>query len=419
MVTGEVKVFKAPMPFLDGQRFEATFAKAPPPVRKPERELLAPGEAMPALSPPSVVSRTGDSSREMRDLVALQELSQGFVEELAEDVSSLRQEVQDLRQAASGGDAERLRGPEKAPIRLYAYLDGEYSGSDDVNDHGSFDLHHAYFGVEGDIAPRWDGRLELELDHGFMASSGGTLGAGLLDRAYLTHHGNAGDTTLGKIFTPFGFWSPIHQAVFKMTTQDPLMYGTAYSVTQTGLTFRRELEDDGSYAVLGIYNGDGVTPDEVDDNDNKSLLLGWETKTFAKGRFGIFFNRQRDGNEAHRVERQWIYSLEQTWKRLNLMTEYFHQRAIPVLGGFGNNNAFYSDLRYSFRDDLSVTYRFDTMRHDPNTGGGGRFRNMLNFNYAVSPSLIVKTDFYHDKFQDPARLSSNGFDIAIASAFGL
>lgn len=443
MASGETRTFKAPMPFLDGQRFEARFQESPSetdsrqaaspvspsPRRAPSRPiaepLLPPGpsRAPVASVPPGVPpgEETRVRNQDVRDLVNLQELSQGLVEDLAEDVATLRDQVRALergRPQASPSEPAPATGSGAPGPRAYAMVEAEYTDTDEVQDHGSFDVSHAYLGLTGAVAPRWEGRVEWDIRHGFQSSAAGTTGEVRLSRASLTHHGEEREVTLGKVFTPFGYWSRQRQGVYKGTIQDPLMFDNLYAGNLTGVTSRWTLEDGLAKAYLGLYNGEGALPHERDDNDNKSLLLGFETHRFARGTFGVWFNRQRDGNQADRVERKWIFSTEQHWDRLRLLAEFFHEEA-PRLGGIAGTDSFYSDLRYSLRDDLSLAYRWDTVQHDPRAGGGSHWRNLVNLQYELSPLLRVKADWYHDRFQDPTRLSSNGFDVAVAGAIGL
>lgn len=306
-------------------------------------------------------------------------------------------------------------------LQMYGYLDTEYSNTSAkgaANEHGTFDLHRLYFGAYGKVHGNWYARAEMEWEHGFSSTSTGTTGKAEIDRAFLEHRGEHGTLAIGQVFSPFGFWSPVHQAIFQYTAISPLQFGNLFSETQNGITYYGRGED--FDFNLGLYNGSGAREGQADDNDNKAILVGFEKRNFLRGRIGFDFLTQRDGTNANQKEKMFVFSLDQDLgNHFNLWAEYFFENSDKV-GGLGHNDSYYLDLRYDISDKLSTTLRYDTIQHDPGSVGFlKRDRKLLNFHYRISPVLRLKFDFYRDTFDDPTQQDATNFDIQLAAAFGL
>jgi hypothetical protein len=300
---------------------------------------------------------------------------------------------------------------------VYAYVDTEFSRNNSVPDKGNFDINHATLGATGSLGRRWSARLEYTLQHGFQDMGAmGTTGNAEMERAFLERKGDRSTFQAGKVFNPFGFWSPNQYEFHNDTVQNPLQFDNLYSDTQTGVYF--QFDRKGNQFGIGLFNGDGVNPDQIDDNDDKSFLLSWQRDDFMDGRIGVAYNHQRDGAQTNRREEKWIVSVDQDWGKVKLLSEYFLEKG-DRRGTITDNDAWYADLKVDIGEKWYSTIRWDWIRRDPNFASDDHSRTLLNFGRQLTDFLRFKADFYHDRFASATLQDQRGMDFQLAAAIGL
>lgn len=384
----------------------------------------------PVESPPRL-SNTGPWKKDMHRLFDLHEVSLETLEAMQSQLDKMKeavaeQEARGLVTSARVNQAVERMTPADVDdpagaaaaggAQVYAFIDGEYSETNASADNGSFDAAHGYIGVTGPIHGNWSGRLEFELRGGFHSNATRTTGEARMARGYITHKGAHSTFKVGKMFTPFGFWSPNQQEIFNDTVQAPLQFETLYPGTSTGLYWTAGRH--GNHFGMGVFNGEGPTPDSLDTNDDKSFILSWERKDFMDGRIGLAYNRQRDGNQNDRREESWLFSLEQKWRNVRMLSEYLAQDGSRT-GGIGSNDSWYADFRYDFDKRNYGSVRWDWMRNANNAGMGSQRRTLVNYGHVFSPVMRFKADFYKDDFSNLNTRSQRGMDLQLAAAIGL
>ena len=427
VATGEFDMILVDLPAENGAERRVDFGEKtiestrPPPAPAPSRP------APRAEAPPRVAEGPPAWQGDMRRLFDLHEISLDTLEAMQRQLEGVKQqlvaaEAKADKAARAAEEAPRTRRqPERVAgprdVQVYAYVDTEYTRLNTGADKGSFDINHATLGAVGPLGEGWSARLEYTLQHGFQdMGAAGTTGNAEMERAFIEYAGRGSTFRAGKVFNPFGFWSPNQYEFHNDTVQNPLQFDNLYSDTQTGLEM--QVERRGNKFGIGVFNGDGTNPDQVDDNDDKSFLLSWQRDDFMDGRIGLFYNHQRDGTQASRREEKWIASVDQSWGRIKMLSEYFFEKSSRA-GSITDNDAWYADLRADIGNKWYSTLRWDWIRRDPNFGSDDHSRTLLNFGYEFTDFLRFKADFYHDRFASAAIRDQRGMDLQLAAAIGL
>lgn len=398
---------------------ESTRPPPPPPSRPAPR----------AEAPPRFSDAPAAWEGDMTKLFDLHEVSLDTLEAMQRQLDGMKRQVMaaeakaiDAAQAAARAEPRPREARRAAPVaprdvQVYAYLDTEYSRLNTAPDKGSFDINHVTLGATSSLGERWNARLEYTMQHGFNDMGAlGTTGNSELERGFLERKGGRTLFQVGKIFNPFGFWSPVQYEFHNDTVQNPLQFDNLYSDTQTGVYL--EVGRHGNQFGIGLFNGDGVNPDQIDDNDDKSFLLSWQRDDFMDGRVGIYYNHQRDGAQGNRREEKWVASVDQDWGKVKLQTEYFFERG-SRFGQITDNDSWYADLKAEIGANWYSTLRWDWIRRDPNFASDDHSRTLLNFGYDLTKMLRFKADFYHDRFAAVGLRDQRGMDLQLAAAIGL
>lgn len=408
-------------------------AQAPAPAPKPVETMAEPIRARsefsssPSYHPPREAFPDPGMESKIASLFDLH----GVALDTLEVMDRRLQRVEDQRPSLQPAPTRREDEPQGANlnrVRIYGYVDADYSHSNATlapspqrsspTDKGSFSLAEAVIGLGYDFGGNLTAAIEPRFARGgrSLAANGlpaaGTVNDGeiSLDRAFLRHHGKNFDLTLGKVFNPLGAWTDNLRGPQRRTYQNPLMFETLVSRQQTGITAEGKYGNNLEW-TLGLYNGDGLKPDEVDDNDNKGLLLEVALARFMDGSLSFGYNAQRDGRQAGRREEKFILSFEQDFKKAKVFGEYLAER------GFLHTDSYYLDFQWAFDQKLAATLRLDDINRDPLAGGIPHQRQLVDLSYSLQEDVKVRMDIYHDKY-DGGRSSGSSIDLAVTAALG-
>ncbi len=350
----------------------------------------------------------------MRALIAAQQRS---IEELRTAVDSLSAEAKasadaDASHHALGDDlfelAERTSRLDQivGDTRLGGWLDFVYGDSNRGGQDPWFDVNHFYLYFDMRIDEHWQALAELEFEHAPHFEGAEGRGRLQLDRAYIQYnHSQRLHSRLGKFRTPWGYWSPIHWAILVDTIQEPIHEDNQYVPNkQVGVQLFGDLFD-------GFLGGTSVSVEYSSWVSNGSEWFATNKPRDGKFGYGVdlrgtFAERlllgissylQHNPDQSDRRELSFMaYADLQLPCQLVFRSEFMHQSRDE---GFSNVWAGYAKLRWDFREDAYLNYRFDIGDDDKLAAGNRRIQNVVTLGYSPIANVRFKAEWARNTFR--------------------
>lgn len=172
----------------------------------------------------------------------------------------------------------------------------------------------------------------------------------------------------GRFSTPFGYWTPVHWSIHVDTIEAPI-HEESRIVPEQQIGLRvfgnifagrvRSVQTEVEYSLHGGYAEDGWAAGKPD-----GLTLGTDLRLRLEDRhmLGVSLYTQENGEEGDRRENNlMVYGETQLPLHLFLRAEYVRQhRDSGTEPGFVRNaDIVYTKLRWDFRHDAYLNYRFE------------------------------------------------------------
>jgi len=282
--------------------------------------------------------------------------------------------VPDLQQLAEAvcrslcGDAEPDDFSQRWRLAIGGWADASYRDTNARGGDESIELDHANLHVDARLDERWQLFFEGEYEHEPALIGGTDEREWELEQLYGEYrHRDFLRVRAGRFSTPFGYWTPVHWAILVDTIEPPLhesgriipeqqnglrVFGNVFAGRWLGL--QSELE----YSLHGGYAADGFAAGEPD-----GLSLGSDLRLrLDQHLLGLSLYTQENGDENDRREYDLVvYGEIQLPFDLLFRSEYVRQQrdssTRPVF--VRNPDMVYAKLRWDFREDTYLNYRFE------------------------------------------------------------
>lgn len=234
---------------------------------------------------------------------------------------------------------------------------------------------------------------------------------------------------IGTFNTPFGYWIPAHWSILMDTIQPPIFEGNEYIPEQqiggelSGRLFPRETLGSESQLVWSLYAGYGNDSSLFDGPGSEGLSYGADLRTLLLGDrylIGSSFYVQENREEDDRSERNlMLYGQAQLPWGLTFRGEYLHQARDRHTRPSQSKNiqAAYVKLRWDFRSDSYLNYRYD-FGDDDVTGSTVEARiHAVTLGYRPLPPVRIKLEWSSHRFRDDPREDFNFWGASIGYLF--
>ena len=356
------------------------------------------------------------------DSVAAMDLEElrALVTEQQQSIAELRTAVDDLAENARRPAASRSSGDETFALserttrleeivgdtQVGGWLDLVYADSTQDGQQAFFDVNHVYLYFDTRIDEHWQALAELEFEHAPMLDGDSTAGELKLERAYLQYnYSELLHARLGKFRTAWGYWTPVHWMILVDTIQKPIHEDNHYVPNkQVGIQLFGDLFD-GSLGETPLrleYTGWFSNGSEViNTNHPRDGKFGYggdlravvmESLLFG---FSTYLQHNPDFDDRRELSFM-LYGDFQLPYSLTLRGEFMHQSRNE---GFSNVWAGYAKLRWDFREDSYINYRFGIGDDDKRGAGRRHIENVLTLGYSPIANVRFRAEWAHNSFR--------------------
>lgn len=281
----------------------------------------------------------------------------------------------DLQQLAESvcraiwGNAEPTAFSERFRLRIGGWVDASYQDTDASGGNDSIALNHANLHLDARLDERWQLFFEGEYEHEPVLLAGTDEREWEVEQIYGEYrHSDSLRVRAGRFSTPFGYWTPAHWSIYVDTIQAPIYETNRIAPEQQNglrvfgsvfagrfLDMQSELE----YSLYGGYADDGYST-----NQSNGLSLGTDLRLRLADRYmlGASLYTQENGDEDDRRENALnVYGEAHLPFHLLVRSEYVRQQRDGSTRSVFVRNAdmVYAKLRWDFRNDAYLNYRFD------------------------------------------------------------
>jgi hypothetical protein len=266
---------------------------------------------------------------------------------------------------------EREPGPlaERLRLRIGGWADGSYQDTDHRSDEYTFTLDHTNLFADARLDDRWQLFFEGEWEHEADLEGRRDEREWEVEQLYGdVRFTDALRLRIGRFSTPVGHWTPIHWSILVDTIEPPIHERNRLVPEQQnggrlhGVIFADDwlgLESEFEYSLFGGYAEEGFDAGNAD-----GLTLGSDAALRLAGdyRVGASLYTQENGDEDHRRETStMLYGEARLPFHLFARAEYLRQRrdARTRTGLLRDIDVVYAKLRWDFRDDAYLNYRFE------------------------------------------------------------
>lgn len=312
---------------------------------------------------------------------------------------------------ALGGDAEPGAVSESLRVRVGGWVDGSYQQTDLHASDDSVDLNHANLHLDLRWADRWQLFGEGEFEHepdltGFRDKRGWELEQLWGEYAY----NDALRVRAGRFSTPFGYWTPVHWSIVVDTIEPPLHEtNRAVPEQQVGAGLFGSwfaggppaLDTELQYALYAGYSAAGF-----DAGNPDGLTAGGDLRVRLQDRHfvGVSLYTQKNGQEADRRENDlMVYGQVALPFHLVARAEYlFQHRDSSTRAVFVRDADFvYAKLRWDFRPDAYLNYRFEYGEDDRYGFTADHLVNRVTIGYRPVPRVVLKAEYARHELSGP------------------
>lgn len=250
-----------------------------------------------------------------------------------------------------------------------------------------------------------------------------------MEQAYVRlRRGDRLQLRLGQFNTPFGYWTPAHWSILMDTIETPIHDGNRIIPEQqiglelSGRLFPGPALGTEMELAWALYSGYGEEHGLFEEPGTEGLSYGADLRVSLGSRYmlgtSLYLQRRRD--EGDRSERNlMLYARADLPGRLSLRGEYARQlrdrHTRPTLSE--NINIAYAKLRWDFRRDAYLNYRYGFGDDDSTGTTLEEYIHTVTFGYRPLPALRIKLEWSAHRFRDPGRESFTYWGASVGYLF--
>ena len=325
-------------------------------------------------------------------------------------------------------------------LKIYGFFDLEVEAhiEDGEIHEWTFDQHHLNVLANYQLDDRFRVATEIEYEHGAMHGPGNITGTIYLAKAILEYkYSDAFLARIGKFLSPFGIYNERHDATptFLSTFLPASVYGKKdlsfgkdrlFAKQSTGIQVLGNLFFNDWEAKYQIYLSNGRGPKESEKDNNTNKGLGWRlviSPPIEELRIGTSFYSDKNGNANNAWHTTLGFDIEFDLSALHIEAEYMIPKLENVdtsgtpTGSFTYVKGYYILGAYTFFDRLTPFVRYGSFDPDVDIRNDAEDVIMFGINFAVTPSVYLKSEVHFHRSQDHSKHNHEMFVSSIAVAF--